>query len=100
MDLLLLLYSLSFVPINAGVYTQAVGTTRDAIMISTGARHQFDDVKNNLSKFAKAQDVSKPLAVAGWFYKGAKEKAWQAKTKWGTITAGNDRIVYGLSISF
>lgn len=100
MDLLLLLYTLSFVPLEAGKYTSAANTTRDAIMIKTGAKTQFSNTKTLLNSYAKKQDVAKPLAVAGWFYKSAHDKAWQVKTKWGTMTASNNKISYGLTISF
>jgi hypothetical protein len=100
MELLLLLYTLNFVKVPETKYQQAIETSRNAVLIQSGAQHEFDKIKHNAGRFAKEQGLAQPLAVVGWGYKGIKEHEWQLKTRYGTVKANTGSVVYMLEISF
>lgn len=100
MDLLLLLYTLSFVPVKAGQYSYGIDRARDAAMIQTGAKSQFTDVKHKIGEKAKTTDLYKPVIAAAWLYEAKKNQEIKVKTQYGTFGVTNNGVTYGLSISF
>lgn len=104
MELLLILYATTFIPVNAGQYTQALEMSRDAIVIQSGARAAADKVKDQAKgvamRYAREQGVAKPAAVLGWAAMVVKNKECELKTEYGTFKVTPNSVTYAINIAF
>lgn len=74
---LFMLYLLTYVPINAGQYTDALSTTRGAVMIRSGVESDWNETKGIVEK-----QIPKALRVGGIIYgvvrrQEAQVRLWQ-----------------------
>lgn len=103
-DLLLLLYALNYAPIQEDQYTQAIVTAREAFIVQTGARAEYDRVEAMAKTKLKEVRVLRPLILASWLYKTSKDKKATLRTKvYGLplrIEASKQTISISLTIPF